>query len=89
PMKTKGVEVLRKLDKMGMHCSDTAEIKFTDVRIPKRNRIGEEGKGFTYHLMQFQEARMWAIAACLKSHEKTIDETIDYTRQRKAFGKPL
>ena len=89
PMKTKGVEVLRKLDKMGMHCSDTAEIKFTDVRIPKRNRIGEEGKGFTYQMMQFQEERMWAIAACLKSHEKTIDETIDYTRQRKAFGKPL
>ena len=89
PMKTKGVEVLRKLDKMGMHCSNTAEIKFTDVRIPKRNRIGEEGKGFTYQMMQFQEERMWAIAACLKSHEKTIDETIDYTRQRKAFGKPL
>lgn len=89
PMKTKGVEVLRKLDKMGMHCSDTAEIKFTDVRIPKRNRIGEEGKGFTYQMLQFQEERMWAIAACLKSHEKTIDETIDYTRQRKAFGKPL
>ena len=89
PMKTKGVEVLRKLDKMGMHCSDTAEIKFTDVRIPKRNRIGDEGKGFTYQMLQFQEERMWAIAACLKSHEKTIDETIDYTRQRKAFGKPL
>ena len=89
PLKTKGVEVLRKLDKMGMHCSDTAEIKFTDVRIPKRNRIGEEGKGFTYQMLQFQEERMWAIAACLKSHEKTIDETIDYTRQRKAFGKPL
>ncbi len=89
PMKTKGVEVLRKLDKMGMHCSDTAEIKFTDVRIPKRNRIGDEGKGFTYQMLQFQEERMWAIAACLKSHEKTIDETIDYTRQRRAFGKPL
>jgi citronellyl-CoA dehydrogenase len=89
PMKTKGVEVLRKLDKLGMHCSDTAEIRFTDVRIPKRNRIGEEGKGFTYQMLQFQEERLWAVAACLKSHEKTIDETIDYTRQRKAFGKPL
>lgn len=89
PMKTKGVEVLRKLDKLGMHCSDTAEIRFTDVRIPKRNRIGEEGKGFTYQMLQFQEERLWAVAACLKSHEKTIDETIEYTRQRKAFGKPL
>lgn len=89
PMKTKGVEVLRKLDKLGMHCSDTAEIKFTDVRVPKRNRIGEEGKGFTYQMLQFQEERLWAVAACLKSHEKTIDETIEYTRARKAFGKPL
>ena len=89
PMKTKGVEVLRKLDKLGMHCSDTAEIKFTDVRVPKRNRIGDEGKGFTYQMMQFQEERLWAVAACLKSHEKTIDETIEYTRARKAFGKPL
>jgi citronellyl-CoA dehydrogenase len=89
PMKTKGVEVLRKLDKLGMHCSDTAEIKFTDVRVPKRNRIGDEGKGFTYQMLQFQEERLWAVAACLKSHEKTIEETIDYTRSRKAFGKPL
>jgi len=89
PMKTKGVEVARKLDKLGMHCSDTAEIHFTDVRVPKRNRIGEEGKGFTYQMLQFQEERLWAAAACLKSHERTITETIEYTRARKAFGKPL
>jgi citronellyl-CoA dehydrogenase len=81
--------VLRKLDKMGMHCSDTAEIKFTDVRMPKRNRIGEEGKGFTYQMLQFQEERDGPLRPACKSHEKTIDETIDYTRQRKAFGKPL
>jgi citronellyl-CoA dehydrogenase len=89
PMKTKGVQVMRKLDKLGMHCSDTAEIHFTDVRVPKRNRIGEEGKGFTYQMLQFQEERLWAAAACLKAHERTIADTIDYTRQRKAFGKPL
>jgi len=72
PMKTKGVQVMRKLDKLGMHCSDTAEIHFTDVRVPKRNRIGEEGKGFTYQMLQFQEERLWAAAACLKAHERTI-----------------
>lgn len=86
PMRTKGVEVLRKLDKLGMHCSDTAEIKFTDVRVPKRNRIGDEGKGFTYQMVQFQEERLWGAAACLKAHEFIISETIEYTRNRKAFG---
>ncbi len=89
PMKTKGVQVMRKLDKLGMHCSDTAEIHFTDVRVPKRNRIGDEGKGFTYQMVQFQEERLWAAAACLKAHERTIEDTITYTRERKAFGKPL
>ena len=88
-MKTKGVEIARKLDKMGMHCSDTAQIHFTDVRVPKRNRIGEEGKGFSYQMLQFQEERLWAAAACLKANERTITDTIEYTRQRKAFGKPL
>ncbi|NVN86823.1 MAG: acyl-CoA dehydrogenase family protein [Rhodopseudomonas sp.] len=86
PMKTKGVTVARTLDKMGMRSSDTAQIFFDDVRVPKRNRIGEEGHGFTYQMLQFQEERLWAAAACLKAHEGTINETIEYTRNRKAFG---
>ena len=86
PMKTKGVTVARKLDKLGMRASDTAQIFFDGVRVPKRNRIGEEGKGFTYQMMQFQEERLWAAAACLKAHEHIIAETIAYARQRKAFG---
>ena len=89
PMKTKGVSIARKLDKMGMRSSDTAQIHFDEVRVPKRNRIGEEGKGFVYQMVQFQEERLWGAAACIKSHEKTIQDTIDYTRSRKAFGKPL
>lgn len=60
PMKSKGVNVARKLDKMGMRSSDTAQIFFDEVRVPKRNRIGEEGKGFTYQMIQFQEERLWA-----------------------------
>ena len=89
PMKTKGVQVARKLDKMGMRSSDTAQIFFDEVRVPKRNRIGEEGMGFTYQMVQFQEERLWGAAACLKSHEFIINETIEYTRNRKAFGKSI
>src|SRR6185312_11057971 len=89
PMKTKGVTIARKLDKMGMRSSDTAQIFFDNVRVPKRNRIGEEGKGFTYQMVQFQEERLWGAAACLKAHEFIISETIEYTRNRKAFGKSI
>jgi citronellyl-CoA dehydrogenase len=89
PMKTQGVQVARKLDKMGMRSSDTAQIFFDNVRVPKRNRIGEEGKGFTYQMVQFQEERLWGAAACLKAHEFIIAETIEYTRNRKAFGKSI
>ncbi len=88
-MKTKGVQVMRKLDKLGMHCSDTAEIHFTDVRVPKRNRIGEEGKGFTYQMLQFRRSG-WGggrLPEGARAHHRR--QTIDYTRQRKAFGKPL
>src|SRR6202790_860358 len=89
PMKTKGVEVARKLDKMGMRSSDTAQIFFDDVRVPKRNRIGEEGHGFTYQMVQFQEERLWGAAACLKAHETIINDTIEYTGNRKAFGQSI
>ena len=89
PMKSKGVQIARKLDKMGMRSSDTAQIFFDNVRVPKRNRIGEEGKGFTYQMVQFQEERLWGAAACLKAHEFIIDETIEYTRNRKAFGRSI
>ena len=89
PMKSRGVQVARKLDKMGMRSSDTAQIFFDDVRVPKRNRIGEEGSGFTYQMVQFQEERLWGAAACLKAHETIIAETIEYTRNRRAFGKTI
>ena len=89
PMKTKGVEIARKLDKLGMRSSDTAQIFFDDVRVPQRYLIGEEGKGFTYQMLQFQEERLWAAAANLKSMERLIEQTIEYTRNRKAFGKSI
>jgi citronellyl-CoA dehydrogenase len=89
PMKEKGVTVARTLDKLGMRSSDTAQIFFDDVRVPKRNRVGEEGKGFTYQMMQFQEERLWGAAAKLKPAERIIDQTIEYTSGRKAFGKSI
>jgi citronellyl-CoA dehydrogenase len=89
PMKTKGVQIARKLDKLGMRSSDTAQIFFDDVRVPQRFRIGEEGAGFMYQMLQFQEERLWGAASGLLGMERVIDETIDYTRNRKAFGQSI
>ncbi len=88
PMDTPGITVARKLRKAGMHSSDTAQIHFDNVRVPSRWRIGEEGMGFSYQMMQFQEERMWAAAGWQKN-ALIIQETIDYLRSREAFGKPL
>jgi citronellyl-CoA dehydrogenase len=89
PMKSKGVTVARTLKKMGMHSSDTAQIFFEDVRVPQRNRIGDEGAGFTYQMVQFQEERMYAALNSLTGLQMSISETIEYTRERQAFGKSI
>jgi citronellyl-CoA dehydrogenase len=89
PMDTPGVEVARKLDKLGMRSSDTAQLFFEDVRVPQKNLIGEEGKGFVYQMQQFQEERLWGAGAGLYPLDRAINDTIDYTRSREAFGKPL
>ena len=87
--RAKGVTINRKLKKMGMHSSDTAEIFFDDVRVPQKYLVGEEGKGFIYQMMQFQEERLYAAIAGYTGCELAINETINYTRQRKTFGKPI
>jgi len=89
PMDTPGITVERKLDKLGMRSSDTAQLYFENVRVPQRNIIGEEGQGFTYQMLQFQEERLWAAGNSLQSLDKAVNDTIDYTEQRIAFGKPL
>ncbi|MFN9506883.1 MAG: acyl-CoA dehydrogenase family protein [Rubrivivax sp.] len=86
PMDTPGIS-RQKIHKIGMHASDTAQLFFDNVRVPQRNLIGAEGAGFTYQMLQFQEERLWAAASSLKGFDRLIDLTIDYTRQRKAFGK--
>jgi citronellyl-CoA dehydrogenase len=89
PMKTKGVTVARKIAKIGMMSSDTAQIHFDNVRVPMRNLIGEEGKGFNYQMLQFQEERLWAGANSLKTLDNAVQATIEYTRERIIFGRPV
>jgi citronellyl-CoA dehydrogenase len=86
PMKTKGVTIAKKIKKIGMWSSDTAQIFFDDVRVPQRYRIGEEGMGFIYQMQQFQEERLWGASSKLQGLQNCIDETIAYTRERKLFG---
>ena len=89
PMDTPGVEKAKKIEKIGNHASDTGLIYFDNVRVPKRNRIGEEGLGFVYQMEQFQEERLWAVIQALPGMEAAIDETIEYTGQRHLFGQSL
>ena len=74
---------------MGMHSSDTAQIFLDDVRVPKKYVIGEEGMGFTYQMLQFQEERLFAAASTQKALQKCLDLTVDYARERLVFGKPV
>jgi citronellyl-CoA dehydrogenase len=89
PTNTAGVSFSERLKKLGMHSSDTAQIFFDDVRIPQSNLIGDEGMGFVYQMQQFQEERMFVAAGNLKTMEYCIQDTIDYTSERQAFGKPI
>ena len=88
PMNSKGISKT-KIDKIGMMSSDTGLIHFDNVRVPQRNRIGEEGMGFTYQMMQFQEERLWAAASTVQGLTRNIGETIDYIRERKIFGQAV
>ena len=84
-----GVTIERKLDKLGMRASDTAEILFENVRVPAENLVGDEGAGFMYQMLQFQEERMYAGLTTIVGLQRTIEETIAYTRQRETFGRPI
>jgi citronellyl-CoA dehydrogenase len=89
PLNAKGVNRETKLDKLGQRCSDTAIIFFDNVRVSAGNLIGEEGQGFTYQMQQFQEERLFLAASILQAMERVFDDTVDYTRERKAFGKAV
>ena len=89
PTHLPGFKVSRKLDKMGLRSSDTAELFFDDLRIPAENLIGNEGEGFVYQMRQFQHERFSAIPLSYISAEEMIAMTVDHIRQRIVFGKPL
>ncbi|MDE0942098.1 MAG: acyl-CoA dehydrogenase family protein [Alphaproteobacteria bacterium] len=78
-----------KLKKLGLHCSDTGHLHFDEVRVPQRYRIGEEGLGFKYQMEQFQEERLFSVARTTTALEFALEETIEYARQRIAFGRPI
>ncbi len=89
PTKTKGFHVAKKLKKIGNHSSDTAELHFEDMRVPKRYLLGEEGMGFMYLMQNFQSERIIACASATAGCRLLMDEAIAYGRDRQAFGKPL
>jgi len=88
PLNTPGV-TRQAIHKIGMHSSDTAQLFFDNVRVPRRNLIGQEGMGFMLQMLQFQEERLYGAAGALRTLDRMIDQTIEYTRQRKTFGRPI
>ncbi len=89
PTNLPGFSVGRKLKKLGQHCSDTAELILDDVRVPLVYRIGEEGMGFIYQMEQFQDERLIASIAAMAGCFVHYERTKEYTRNRKAFGRPI
>ena len=84
-----GFERGRRLKKMGTKAQDTSELFFNEVRVPVSNLIGEEGKGFVYMMQELPWERMHVGIQAVSCCEAALEWTIDYTRNRKAFGKPV
>lgn len=89
PTDVKGFKVNRKIKKMGNHASDTAELSFEDCRIPARYLLGEENHGFYYIMTNFQGERLIAACGAVAGAQRCLDETIKYTTERTAFGRPI
>jgi acyl-CoA dehydrogenase len=84
-----GLKIARKLEKHGWRSSDTAELYFEDMKLPPDALLGEEGKGFYYIMSTFQNERLVIGALSSGACAKAVELTVDYTRQRQAFGKSL
>ena len=89
PTDSPGFSVSRKLNKLGMRSSDTAELVFDEVRVPVSNTIGEIGRGFHQQMMQFQDERLLASYNMVGAMELALQRTAEYLTERKAFSKPL
>jgi alkylation response protein AidB-like acyl-CoA dehydrogenase len=89
PMDAPGVIREKRLQKLGMHASDTALLAFQDVRVPESAVLGQVGKGF-YHIMwELQGERMIGAAGCVASAQRCFDQTLAYAKERTAFGRPI
>jgi citronellyl-CoA dehydrogenase len=89
PTSTPGFSVSRKLRKLGNNCSDTAELSFTDARVPVTHTIGSPGRGFQQQMRQFQNERMIAAYTAVGAMDAALRRTADYLRERRTFGQPL
>jgi alkylation response protein AidB-like acyl-CoA dehydrogenase len=79
----------RNLDKMGLHAQDTAELSFTDVRVPKENLLGPEGSGFISLMENLPQERISIACIAVAAIEHVLDLCLDYAKSREAFGKPI
>ncbi|GEN32904.1 acyl-CoA dehydrogenase family protein [Aneurinibacillus danicus] len=86
---TPGFSRGRKLDKVGLHSQDTAELIFEDARVPVANLLGEEGKGFIYLMEKLQQERLVVAICAQTAAEEMLRMTLQYVKEREAFGKPL
>jgi acyl-CoA dehydrogenase len=86
---TPGFEVSRKLEKMGWLCSDTAELSFTDVRVPAENLVGAENSGFVQLAVNFVAERLTLAVQAYAGAQRALDLAVDWCRQRETFGQPL
>jgi alkylation response protein AidB-like acyl-CoA dehydrogenase len=84
-----GFERGRNLDKLGMHAQDTAELFFTDVAVPVSNRLGDEGQGFVQLVSNLPQERLSIGAAGIAAARAALGWTLDYVKQRNAFGKTI
>ena len=79
----------KNLKKLGQHGQDTCELFYDEVRVPATNLVGEEGMGFVYLIDQLPQERLILAVASVATMEKAVELTLDYTRERRAFGKPI
>jgi alkylation response protein AidB-like acyl-CoA dehydrogenase len=86
---TPGFEVSRKLDKVGLRSSDTAELFFTDMRIPKKQVLGEVNKGFFQIMSNFQPERLLIAVGAYAAAERALEMAVEYAKERKQFGKTI
>jgi acyl-CoA dehydrogenase len=86
---TAGFRVTRRLEKMGWHCSDTAELAFVDVRVPAGNLVGPEGSGFAQLMRHFASERISMAAQACAMAQRCLDLTLAWVRHRETFGRPL